>query len=191
MTENVKDLICQATRAYWLHDYKEAVKLLAHVSELLVKEHGDDKYDGLGNVYLYYGKTLLELVREAGDPLGEVVPREVGVAVEGDDDGAEDEEEDGDDGEDDGESDDDEDAEGGKNEEGEAGSQDTEVNSTDISMNGEAASSQEGVKDSEGVAKPETAEDSGEDEKPETAEDSAEDEEEEVEANGEDGKVII
>lgn len=63
-------------RAYMLHDYDNAISAFSRAIELIVAEHGD-KHDSLGTVYLYYGKTLLELSRDECEPLGDAVPRQL------------------------------------------------------------------------------------------------------------------
>ncbi|XP_057657610.1 histone-binding protein N1/N2 [Diorhabda carinulata] len=73
--KNPKELFGQGVRAYVLQDYSAAVAALGKASELLVIEHGDDLHESLGEVYLYYGKSLLGLSREESEPLGDAVPR--------------------------------------------------------------------------------------------------------------------
>lgn len=83
------ELLTLGMKAFWATNYKHAVQYLGKSSELLVDQHKDDKHDSLAEVYLFYGKTLLELSREEGDPLGEAVPKEVPMEEEeesGDDD---------------------------------------------------------------------------------------------------------
>lgn len=72
---NPKELFGQGVRAYVLQDYSAAVSALGKASELLVVEHGDDLHESLGEVYLYYGKSLLGVSREESEPLGDAVPR--------------------------------------------------------------------------------------------------------------------
>ncbi|RZC35891.1 nuclear autoantigenic sperm protein [Asbolus verrucosus] len=74
---NSKELFGQGVRAYVLQDYDTAVRAFSKVSELLSAEHGNDMHDSLGDVYLYYGKSLLELSRKESGPLGEGVLKNV------------------------------------------------------------------------------------------------------------------
>lgn len=91
--QNTKTLVTEGTRAFYIRDYNNAIQSLSKAIELLVAEHGE-KHDSLGEVYLNYGKSLLELSREEADPLGDAVPRELKT---GDSDTTD--EDDGDDGE--------------------------------------------------------------------------------------------
>lgn len=80
-------LLGEGIRSYTISDFNGAVQYLSKASELVVAEH-DEKHDSLGDIYLYYGKSLLEIAREESDPLGDaVVPREL------DDDDCDDEDE--------------------------------------------------------------------------------------------------
>jgi nuclear autoantigenic sperm protein len=74
---NSKELFGQGMRAYVLQDYDTAVRAFSKASELLAAEHGSDTHDSLGDVYLYYGKSLLELSRKESGPLGEGVLKNV------------------------------------------------------------------------------------------------------------------
>jgi nuclear autoantigenic sperm protein len=74
---NSKELFGQGMRAYVLQDYDTAVRAFSKASELLAVEHGSDTHDSLGDVYLYYGKSLLELSRKESGPLGEGVLKNV------------------------------------------------------------------------------------------------------------------
>lgn len=70
-------LLGEGIRSYTISDFNAAVQYLSKASELVVAEH-DEKHDSLGDIYLYYGKSLLEIAREESDPLGDaVVPREL------------------------------------------------------------------------------------------------------------------
>lgn len=69
-SKNPKQLLGQGIKAYVLQDYNSAVAALSKATELLVLEHGDDLHDSLGEVYLYYGKSLLSLSREETNVLG-------------------------------------------------------------------------------------------------------------------------
>lgn len=71
-----EDLVKVGIKAYILKDYNAAVTALSSATELMVAEHGE-KHDSLGNVYLYYGKALLEVSREEAEPLGDAVAREI------------------------------------------------------------------------------------------------------------------
>lgn len=127
-------LQAMGTKAYWLRKYNDSAAYLSRASEMFVEEQKDDKHNSLGNVYLYYGKALLELAREDGNPLGEAVPKEIEVEDEEDlsdeeDDGAEGDEKEGD-----------KEAEIVEAEEKEEKKSD-DVKVADISINGEAASS--------------------------------------------------
>lgn len=90
------EIIRQGTRAYIIRDYKNAVQMLSTGIEIFVNKYGE-KYDSLGEVYLNYGKSLLELSREESDPLGDAVPRELKTgesdSTDDDDDEVEEEEE--------------------------------------------------------------------------------------------------
>ncbi|XP_018333395.1 histone-binding protein N1/N2-like [Agrilus planipennis] len=70
------ELLGQGIRAYMMRDYNAAVSALSRASEIGVKEHNDDKHDSLAEIYLFYGKALLELSREESEPLGDAIPRE-------------------------------------------------------------------------------------------------------------------
>lgn len=74
---NPKELFGQGVRAYVLQDYDTAVRAFSKASELLAAEHESDIHDSLGDVYLYYGKALLELSRKESGPLGEGVLKNV------------------------------------------------------------------------------------------------------------------
>ncbi|EFA05316.2 nuclear autoantigenic sperm protein [Tribolium castaneum] len=74
---NPKELFGQGVRAYVLQDFDTAVKAFSKASELLAAEHGSDVHDSLGDVYLYYGKSLLELSRKESGPLGDGVLKNV------------------------------------------------------------------------------------------------------------------
>ncbi|KAJ8956686.1 hypothetical protein NQ318_014041 [Aromia moschata] len=76
--EELKDLLGQGVRAYYMQNYNAAVTALSKGSEQLVAEHGDDLHDSLADVYLYYGKSLLGLSREELGPLGDAVPKTTG-----------------------------------------------------------------------------------------------------------------
>lgn len=69
-SKNPKQLLGQGIKAYILQDYDSAVAALSKASELLVTEHGSDLHESLGEVYLYYGKSLLGLSREESNVLG-------------------------------------------------------------------------------------------------------------------------
>ncbi|XP_017772260.1 PREDICTED: protein HGV2 [Nicrophorus vespilloides] len=71
------ELLAMGKKAFWAHEYSDAAAYLSRSSEMLMDEYKDDKHNSLGDVYLYYGKALLELVREDGDPLGDAVPKEI------------------------------------------------------------------------------------------------------------------
>ncbi|XP_044253523.1 protein HGV2-like [Tribolium madens] len=74
---NPKELFGQGVRAYVLQDFETAVRAFSKASELLAAEHGSDIHDSLGDVYLYYGKSLLELSRKESGPLGDGVLKNV------------------------------------------------------------------------------------------------------------------
>lgn len=92
--KNAEELLGQGIRAYIMQDYNTAVQVLSRVSELYVTKHGNDQHESLGEVYLYYGKSLLGLSREESEALGDAVPKNVGED-ESDDDDEEVEENDG------------------------------------------------------------------------------------------------
>lgn len=75
--KNPLELFNQGVRAYSLRDYPTAVQALSLATELLVSKHGDDKHESLGEVYLYYGKALLDLSREETEPLGDAVTKTI------------------------------------------------------------------------------------------------------------------
>lgn len=72
-----KELYGQGIRAFVLQDFTTAVQALSRASELLVKEHGDELHESLGDIYLYYGKALLGLSRDEAEALGDAVPKNV------------------------------------------------------------------------------------------------------------------
>lgn len=74
--KNPDELVTQGIRAYFIQNYPTAVQALSLASELLAAQHGD-KHDSLGDVYLYYGKALLELSREEAEPLGDAVAKTI------------------------------------------------------------------------------------------------------------------
>lgn len=74
--KNPNELVTQGIRAFHIQNYPTAVQALSLASELLAAEHGD-KHDSLGDVYLYYGKALLELSREEAEPLGDAVTKKL------------------------------------------------------------------------------------------------------------------
>ncbi|XP_050506639.1 protein HGV2 isoform X2 [Diabrotica virgifera virgifera] len=74
-SKNSKELYGQGVRAFILRDFSTAVSALGKASQLLADEHGDDLHESLGEVYLYYGKSLLGLSREESEALGDAVPR--------------------------------------------------------------------------------------------------------------------
>lgn len=74
--KNPDELVTQGIRAYFIQNYPTAVQALSLASELLAAQHGD-KHDSLGDVYLYYGKALLELSREEAEPLGDAVTKTI------------------------------------------------------------------------------------------------------------------
>ncbi|CAH1112667.1 unnamed protein product [Psylliodes chrysocephalus] len=73
--KNPKELYAQGVRAYILQDFSSAVAALSQAIEMLVTEHKDDLHESLGDVYLYYGKSLLGLSRDESEALGDAVPR--------------------------------------------------------------------------------------------------------------------
>nr|CAI5826266.1 unnamed protein product [Callosobruchus analis] len=93
-TSNSTELLGQGIRAYVLQDYNSAVTALSKASELMAAELGNDLHDSLGEVYLYYGKSLLGLSREENEALGDAVPK---GQDESDDEEVEGEDEEGDD----------------------------------------------------------------------------------------------
>ncbi|VEN45543.1 unnamed protein product, partial [Callosobruchus maculatus] len=74
-TKNSTELLGQGIRAYVLQDYNSAVTALSKASELMAAKLGNDLHDSLGEVYLYYGKSLLGLSREENEALGDAVPK--------------------------------------------------------------------------------------------------------------------
>lgn len=68
--KNPKELYAQGVRAYILQDFSSAVAALSQAIEMLVTEHKDDLHESLGDVYLYYGKSLLGLSRDESEALG-------------------------------------------------------------------------------------------------------------------------
>lgn len=83
--KNPEELLNQGVRAYTTREYATAVQALSQASQLLVEKHGESD-DSLGDVYLYYGKALLELYREEAQPLGDAVTKKLDDASESDDD---------------------------------------------------------------------------------------------------------
>lgn len=128
-----KQLLSAGARAYATSNYNVAVQYLSRASEVTVAENGSHTHDSLGEIYFLYGKSLLELSREEGDPLGDVVPKDVAVAQEAEEeeeDETEDENKEGEEGE---ESDDDE-SENGEEGDDDADEEDEEKapNKTDV-----------------------------------------------------------
>lgn len=82
------DLMVVGVKAFVLQDFAAAVSAFSKASEQIVAEEKDDQHDSLGDVYLYYGRALLELSREEVEALGDL-----GKKLEDDND--DDEEEDG------------------------------------------------------------------------------------------------
>lgn len=82
---NPEELLNQGVRAYVIRNYSSAVQALSLASELLVAKHGES-HDSLGEVYLYYGKALLELSREEAEPLGDAVTKKLDDESESGDD---------------------------------------------------------------------------------------------------------
>lgn len=74
--KNPDELVTQGMTAYYMQNYSTAVQALSLASELLAAKHGD-KHDSLGDVYYYYGKSLLELSREESEPLGDAVTKKL------------------------------------------------------------------------------------------------------------------
>ncbi|CAH1185593.1 unnamed protein product [Phyllotreta striolata] len=73
--KNWEQLYAQGVRAYVFQDYSAAAAALSQAIEIVVKQENDDLCDSLGDVYLHYGKALLELSREESDALGDAVPK--------------------------------------------------------------------------------------------------------------------
>ncbi|XP_020298680.1 nuclear autoantigenic sperm protein [Pseudomyrmex gracilis] len=67
--------ISQGKRHLLVRDYNLAVVVLAQACELLAQEHGETG-DEMGELYLLYGRALLELAREEAGVLGGGVPGE-------------------------------------------------------------------------------------------------------------------
>lgn len=80
---NPEELVAQGIRAFQIRSYPAAVQALSLASEILAREKGD-KDDGLGDVYFYYGKALLELSREEAGPLGDAVAKKIDEEDESD-----------------------------------------------------------------------------------------------------------
>ncbi|XP_022906658.1 protein HGV2 [Onthophagus taurus] len=80
--KSYNDLHNLGARSYLAKDYAEAVLYFSKASELGVKKLGDQLHDEMADIYLLYGKSLLELARMEGDPFGENVPKEVVVGEE-------------------------------------------------------------------------------------------------------------
>lgn len=136
--KTAKELLGFGARAYATSNYDAAVQFLSRATELTVAEEGSHTHDSLGEVYFLYGKSLLELSREEGDPLGDVVPKDVAFEQEAE------EEEEG------------KDAEGkdaeGKDAEGDVGSGDDGSEESDDEEDVEDEEGDEDGNDSEGVA---------------------------------------
>lgn len=77
-----KELVKLATKAEHIHDYNAAATAYSKAIEIIVAEHGD-KHDSLGEIYLAYGKTLLEISRDESEPLGDAVQREYSSESDG------------------------------------------------------------------------------------------------------------
>lgn len=89
-TQTPEELQAQGIRAYLIRNYPAAVQALSLASEQLAAKHGDN-HDSLGDVYLYYGKSLLELSREEAGPLGDAVAKKIDEDSESSEDTAEEE----------------------------------------------------------------------------------------------------
>lgn len=73
-TENYEELLGQGVRCFAIRDYSNAVAAFGKATELRAKEFGD-LHDSLAEVYVQYGRALLELYREESGPFGEGIPR--------------------------------------------------------------------------------------------------------------------
>ncbi|KAF5302084.1 hypothetical protein FQR65_LT08634 [Abscondita terminalis] len=69
------ELVKLGTKAYILRDFNTAVTAYSRAIELVVSKHGD-KHDSLGDIYLCYGRTLLDISRDEAQALGDAVPRD-------------------------------------------------------------------------------------------------------------------
>lgn len=70
------EIMREGMRSYIVRDYNLAVQMLGKAIEMIAGEKGE-KTDSLGEAYLKYGKSLLELSRDEADPFGDAVPREL------------------------------------------------------------------------------------------------------------------
>jgi len=71
-----EELVKLGIKAYMMRDYNAAVTAFSRAIEITATKHGDN-HDSLGSVYLYYGKTLLEISREETEALGDAVTRDL------------------------------------------------------------------------------------------------------------------
>lgn len=85
--KTAEELMPIGIKAFYLRDYSTAVSAFSKASELIVAAHSDDQHSSLGDVYLLYGKSLLELVREETEALGDLAKD-----MDGDDDDDDDDE---------------------------------------------------------------------------------------------------
>ncbi|KRT85329.1 Tetratricopeptide repeat-containing protein, partial [Oryctes borbonicus] len=121
--KTAKQLLGAGARAYATSNYNAAVQYLSRASEITVAEEGSHTHDSLGEIYFLYGKSLLELSREEGDPLGDVVPKDVAIVQEAEEEAA--------DGESKAEDKDSEDEESEEGEDGDKGEEQDDVEEED------------------------------------------------------------
>merc|ERR1712071_288232 len=70
--EKAQELLTSGKRNLLVSDYPSAVSDLAEASSLLAKIHGETSAE-CGEVYLYYGKALLEVSRQESGVLGQAL----------------------------------------------------------------------------------------------------------------------
>lgn len=87
-SKTAEELMPIGIKAFYLRDYSTAVSAFSKASELIVAAHSDDQHGSLGDVYLLYGRSLLELVRQETEALGDLAKN-----MDGDDDDDDDVEE--------------------------------------------------------------------------------------------------
>lgn len=82
------ELVKTGTKAYILRDFNSAVTAYSRAIELIVAEHGD-KHDSLGDIYLLYGRTLLDISRDEAEALGDALPHDFSSDSEAEEDNKE------------------------------------------------------------------------------------------------------
>lgn len=74
-TTDAKELLRSGHHAFVMKDYGNAAAAFGKATQLMAQEHGDEN-DLLGEIYLRYGRALLEVSREESEPFGDAIPKE-------------------------------------------------------------------------------------------------------------------